>query len=234
MTSSTQIQMLMRELLFVNYRVEPEALGKLLPRRLRVDTRTDSDGREIGFVSAVCFRVAEVSSNVLPLPRLTFEQVNYRAYVRMAEAPAVYFFDMKVNSKAVTALSSFLRAPVGFEDIMLTSEAAEPVGGANYTFTSAGLQVSAKIPSPPNDALLDVPPDFITHRLTGYAGADDNLFRIDVEHPILDAISVHIESARSPRLEQLGLLTADESSRPSSALYVREALFKTRPPTREP
>jgi hypothetical protein len=50
---------------------------------------------------------------------------------------------------------------------------------------------------------------------------------------MLGAISARIESARAPRLEQLGLLTPDESSRPSSALYVREALFKTKPPTRE-
>jgi|SRR5215510_11648222 len=233
MASSAQIEMLMRELLFVNYRVEPEALVKLVPRRLQPDTRTDSAGREIAFVSAVCFRVAEVSSNLLPLPRLSFEQVNYRAYVRMDQVPAVYFFDMKVNSRAVAALTGFLRAPIQFEDITLTSAEVETVGDVDYTFSSAGLQVRARIPSGPDSAFEDVPSDFITHRLVGYAGSDDNLFRIDVEHPMLSAVSARIESARSPRLEQLGLLTADKSSCPSSALYVREALFKAKPPTRE-
>ncbi len=233
MASSAQIEMLMRELLFVNYRVEPELLVDLVPRHSKPDTRIDSAGRETAFVSAVCFRVAEVSSSLLRLPRLSFEQVNYRAYVRIGEVPAVYFFDMKVNSRAVAALTTFLRAPIQFEDIVLTTETIETVGDVDYVFRSPGFEVRAVIPGRPDGFFDDTPPDFITHRLVGYAGSEGNLYRIEVDHPMLGAISARIESARAPRLEQLGLLTADESSRPSSALYVREALFKTKPPTRE-
>ncbi|HEY3134650.1 MAG TPA: DUF2071 domain-containing protein [Blastocatellia bacterium] len=223
----------MRELLFVNYRVEPELLVDLVPRHSKPDTRIDSAGRETAFVSAVCFRVAEVSSSLLRLPRLSFEQVNYRAYIRMGEVPAVYFFDMKVNSRAIAALTTFLRAPIQFEDIVLTTGTIETVGDVDYVFRSPGFEVRAVIPGHPDAASEDTPPDFITHRLVGYAGSEGNLYKIEVDHPMLGAISARIESARAPRLEQLGLLTPDESSRPSSALYVREALFKTKPPTRE-
>lgn len=233
MAASTQIEMLVRELLFVNYRVDPATLVKLVPRRLRPDTRMDATGGEVAFVSAVCFRVAEVSSNLLPLPRLSFEQVNYRAYVKMGEVPAVYFLDMTVNSRAVAALTGLLRAPVQFEDIILTREPAETVGDVDYALRSAGLEIRARIPRRSDDAPEDLQADFITNRLIGYAGADDNLFKIEVDHPALRVSAAQIESAKSPRLEQLGLLTADESSRPSSALYVREALFKAKPPTRE-
>ena len=229
MLAGKQIQMLMRDMLFITWDVRPEALRKLVPERLELDTKTDSAGREVAFVSAVCFRVPEVRSSVLPLPRLSFEQVNYRAYVRADDVPAVYFFDMKVNSRMITAMTSFLKVPVSYEDILIESVPFE--SEIRYTVNSAGLRAEAIVDGQPN-AILNwkVAPEFITQRLVGYAAAGDNIFRIEVEHPVLDAIPAQVENVVAPRLEEL--FESGESERPHSALYVREALFETSPPKR--
>lgn len=228
-----QIQILMRDMLFITWEVQPENLRKLVHERLDLDTKTDPAGRAVAFVSAVCFRVAEVRSSVLPLPRLSFEQVNYRAYVRADDAPAVCFLDIKVNSRMVTALTSFLKVPVAYEDIDLAASAASPggAGSLHYSVKSAGLRAEATIrEDQANDANCKIAPDFITQRLMGYAAAGDGIFRIDVEQPGLAAIPAEVEIAEAPRFEQMGLLRSGEP--PHSALYVREALFETSPPVR--
>lgn len=234
-----QINMVMEEMLFINWAVRPEALRKMIHERLEPDTRLDAGGREIGLVSAVCFRVSEVRSSALPIPRLSFEQVNYRAYVRAGEVPAVQFFDMKVNSRMVTALTGFLGAPVHYEDIDITTvqAGAERPGNTSlrYAIRSNGLQAEALIGEQHAGAIADtaITPGFITQRLVGYANAGGGLFRIDVEHSELDAIPARVESVEAPWLEQTGLLTADESTKPHSAFYARDALFGANAPTRE-
>lgn len=223
----------MQEMLFINWVVEPGALRATLPERLEIDSRFDSDGREVAFISAVCFRVSEVRSGVLPIPRLSFEQVNYRAYVRAAGVPAVQFFDMKVNSRMVTALTGFLSVPVHYEDIEIVSGRLD--GGLHtYAIRSTGLRAEATIGEHAGDlADAGMTPGFITDRLVGYAKAGDGLFRFDVEHSALDAVAAGIDSIDAPWLEQIGLLTAKEASEPHSAFYVREALFGANTPTRE-
>jgi len=224
--------MVMRDMLFITWALPPEVVRKLVDERLELDTKTDSDGRIVAFVSAVCFHVAEVRSSVLPLPSLSFQQVNYRTYVRAGEVPAVCFFDMKVNSRMVTALTSFMSVPVHYEDIDITTSTAGP-GLLRYTVKSAGLRAEVMIAQ--NDVALDekIPPEFITHRLLGYAGAGNGMFRIDVEQPGLDAVSARVQNVQVPSLERLGLLTPAQSAQPDSALYVREGLFGADTPVRE-
>lgn len=232
MTTTKQIQMVMRDMLFITWALPPEVVRKLVDERLELDTKTDSKGRELAFVSAVCFHVTELRSGVLPLPSLSFQQVNYRAYVRTGAVPAVFFLEMKVNSRMVTALTSLMSVPVYYEDIDITTSTAGP-GLLRYAVKSAGLRAEVMIAE--NDVALDekIPPQFITQRLVGYAGAGNGTFRIDVEQPGLDAVSARVQNVQAPSLERLGLLTPDQSSRPYSALYVREGLFAADTPVRE-
>lgn len=234
MTTNKQLQMVMRDMLFITWAVEPEVVRKLVDERLELDTKTDPNGRVVAFVSAVCFHVTEVRSGVLPLPSLSFQQVNYRTYVRAGEVPAVCFLEMKVNSRMVTALTSFMSMPVHYEDIdIATSPGA--AGLLGYTVKSAGLQAEAMIDQNDVESALDgeVSPQFITHRLVGYAGAGGGMFRIDVDQPGLDAVSARVHNVQAPTLEQLGLLTPDQSAQPYFALYVREGLFGADTPVRE-
>jgi uncharacterized protein YqjF (DUF2071 family) len=234
MTTNKQLQMVMRDMLFITWAVEPEVVRKLVDTRLELDTKTDSNGRVVAFVSAVCFHVTEMRSSIFPLPSLSFQQVNYRIYVRAGEVPAVCFLEMKVNSRMVTALTSFMSVPVHYEDIdIATSPGA--AGLLGYTVKSAGLRAEATIGEQDADADVDgrIAPDFITARLVGFAAAGDGMFRIEVEQPGLDAVSARVQSAKAPMLEQAGLLTSDQSARPHSALYVREAVFGADTPIRE-
>jgi len=226
--------MVMRDMLFITWAVEPEVVRKLVDARLELDTNSDSHGRVVAFVSAVCFHVAEVRSRALPLPSLSFQQVNYRVYVRAREVPAVCFLEMKVNSRMVTAMTSLMSVPVHYEEIDITTSQKSD-GSLEYTVKSPGLCAKAMTGQDDVETDLDgkVGPQFITHRLVGYVGAGNGMFRIDVEQPGLDAVSALVQSVQAPILEQLGLLTPGQSAQPYSALYVREGLFAADTPVRE-
>ena len=239
MADGKQLDLVLRDMLFVNWAVEPERARKLVPERLELDTRIDSTGRTMAFVSAVSFRVAEVRSSMLLLPSLSFEQLNYRAYVKAGDVPAVCFLDMKVNSRMVTTLTSFLSVPIQYEDIEIKANTTEhqrgsEPGGWSYTVKSAGFQVDATIGVTPTIASPDgsITPEFMTDRLVGYVAAGSGVFRIQVDQPGLNSISAHVESVSATRLEQLGLLTEGASTPPFSALYVREAPFGADMPAR--
>lgn len=232
MTNNKQIQILMRDMLFVTWAVEPERARKVIGSRLTLDTKIDSAGREVAFASAVCFRVAEVRSNVLPIGSLSFEQVNYRVYVRHNEVPAVCFLDVKVKSRMVTALTSFLGMPIHYDDIDITATRTG-AGGMHYNITSTGLRAEAKTTPDELAPAIDLPPGFITDRRTGYVLAGDSMFKIEVDQPGLDSVPARVVRAEAPRFVQLGLLGPEESVRPHSALYVREAVFGADVPTRE-
>lgn len=231
MTNGKQLQMTMRDMLFVTWAVDPERARKLIGDQLQLDTLTDSTGREFAFASAVCFNVADVRSSALPIGSLSFGQVNYRIYVKADDVPGVCFLDMKVNSRMVTTLTSFLGVPIHYDDIEITA-ATDGTGSVRYGISSDGVCAEALTGCDSPASSADPSAEFITNRLVGYVLAGDNMYKIEVEQPGLDSVCARVVSARSPRLEQLGLLNSDESTPAHSALYVRESLFGANMPTR--
>jgi uncharacterized protein YqjF (DUF2071 family) len=233
MTTGKQFQMTMRDMLFITWAVQPEAARKIVDRRLELDTLTDSGGQVVALVSAVCFNVDDVHSSVLPLPRLSFGQVNYRVYVRAGEVPAVCFLDIKVNSRTVTTLTGFLGVPIHYEDVEIRT-APSGDGLLRYMIESAGIRAVAVVGGQPDKALarLEIESAFITQRLVGYAGTGDSMFKIEVDQLGLEPVSARLESVNATRLEQLGLLNLDQSTRPDSVLFVREARFGAHTPSR--
>jgi Uncharacterized conserved protein (COG2071) len=231
--TSKQLQMTMRDMLFVTWAIEPDTARKLVDERLELDTKVIGEGKDAAFVSAVCFHVGDVSSSVMPVPRLSFEQVNYRLYVKAGGVPAVYFLEMKVNSRMVTALTSFLSVPIRYDDINI-STSTERSGELKYDVQSGGFRAAALIAPPGNEKPEDdIPAEFFTQRLIGYMGAGNGMFRISVQQPGLDAVPARPQIVQAAGLEQLGLLTRQESGKPYSVLYVREALFESDTPVRE-
>lgn len=233
MTSDKQIQMVMRDMLYINWAVAPDVVRKLVDPRLEIDTAKGRDGRELSFVSAVCFHVTELRSGILPVPILSFQQINYRTYVRAGTVPAVFFFDLKINSRIVTALTSFMSVPVHYEDIEINTVDQGP-GVRAYRVQSSGLQaetlIDQQIEAPgPED---EIPHGFITQRFLGFARAGNGMYRLDVEQNGLDSVSAKVQQVRAPGLERLGLLDADQSRQPSSAFYVSEAVFGANAPAR--
>lgn len=225
--------MVIRDMLFITWAVEPDLVRKLVDARFELDTKAGPEGREVAFVSAVCFRVTDVRSGVLPLPSLSFQQVNYRTYVKAGIVPAICFLEMKVNSRMVTSLTAFLSVPVYYDDIEITTSRGLS-DEVDYSVRSGGLRAEAMINRHDQETAEDfVSPQFITERQVGYAAAGNGMYRIDVEQSGLDSVSARLQNVKAPSLERLGLLNTDQSPLPYSALYVREALFGADTPVRE-
>jgi len=235
MAESKQIDLIMRDMLFVTWAVETERARKLVPEQLELDTRIDETGRAMAFVSAVCFRVAEVRSSMLLLPALNFEQLNYRAYVKDGDCPAVCFLDMKVNSRMITSLTSFLSVPIQYEEIDIRVSKPKINGDGSetqsYSVKSAGFQVEASIEDAPSSEDSDIDAQFVTDRFVGYISAGAGVFKIKVEQPGLKCFSAHVDKLTTNRLEELGLLNSG-AVKPRSALYVRESPFGVQIPRR--
>jgi len=230
--TTKQIQIVMRDMLFITWAVDPDVARKLVDPRLELDTRIDSTGREAAYVSAVAFRVTDLQTGAMLMPSLAFEQINYRVYVKADDVPAVCFLGVRVNSRMVTALTSFMTLPVQYEDIGISTGPGN-VGQLRYSIQSAGFRADTIVGEPDAGAGSDseITPAFITHRLFGYVAAGDGMFKIEVEQPGLVPVFASVQSVTAPILKQFGVLT-DQSARPHSALYVRDALFGTNTPTR--
>jgi uncharacterized protein YqjF (DUF2071 family) len=237
--SSIQILLSLDNMLFINYGVSPDRVRALVPDELELDTSTDAEGHEVAFISAVFFHVAELRSSLLPIMRPSFDQINYRTYVNAGEGAAVYFFNMAVNSRMISAATIMLGLPVSHEEIELLTEPVSPTPDSGIrvrrcTVKAEGLEADVDVGG--RHAMIGpqekaIPVEFITERPIGYVkSAADGIMKITVEHPKLDAVTASINSVRSQALEALAVLNMDESVRPHSALYVKEAVFKTYPP----
>jgi hypothetical protein len=246
------IQMLIRDLMLINYAVDPDRLRPLVPEELQLDLIAGANDSPRALVSAVPFHVADVRSGLLPLPPLSFNQINYRTYVNAGDGAAVYFFDIRVNSRLVTTATSFLRLPISYEDIEVLTMPSPDLSGASgideniydpaphtlrCAVTSSGPQALAadilignwqESVGPSDQA---VPADFITERPVGYISVGDSLFKAEVKHPRMDALASHVESVRAPAFVSMGLMNLDETMRPHSVLYVREVLIDTNVPS---
>jgi uncharacterized protein YqjF (DUF2071 family) len=236
------MQLLLRNLLFINYAVAPERVRQLVPSQFDLETRQDERGNARAFVSAVPFEVAEIRSSALSMPGLRFNQINYRAYLISPEGGAVYFLGLKVGSRMVAASASFLHLPVSYEAIGL-SVSAETVGDVSralrYGVEAEGLAayVSLEAGGASSNAVSDpaVSSEFISERPVGFIrSTGGDTYKIAVEHPRLEAVRARVESVRSPLLESLGILDPGGSEMPHSVLYVKEALFDAGTPTKWP
>ncbi len=246
-----QIQLPIRDLLFINYAVSLESIRPIVPEEFDVETIVDPNGKQIAFVSVVPFKVVDLHSTMLPMPRLSFEQINYRTYVKTGGAPAVYFFDMRVSSRMVSTMAAFLGLPINYEEIQIAvghagdDRVEEPVAdtapvnpeGMTYVVRSTGAQglTAEAVIEGRHDSLgpqdRAVTPEFFTERPLGFVrAAAGSIFKIEVEHAPMRAILARKELARARLLESLGVLNMDQSQEPHSILYVQETVFNTNPP----
>lgn len=97
------------ELLFAHWPLRPDALRSVVPPQLVLD---QFDGR--AWVSVAAFRLTDLRARGLPtLPGLSeFLELNLRTYVRVGDAPGVYFFSLDATSRlAVKGARIFYRLP---------------------------------------------------------------------------------------------------------------------------
>jgi uncharacterized protein YqjF (DUF2071 family) len=238
-----QIQILMRDMLFLNYRIPLERLRPLVPEELELETRPES-GSSFGFISAVAFTNLDIKAGVLPMLRACSDQINYRTYVTAGEGPAVYFFDMKIDSRVLATGTSFLGLPVSHEDITIK---ARPISDTEETEKSdsspryprfyrvesegpEGLTAEA-IVGEESARRSELPSEFITERPIGYVKAPGGgMLKIVVEHERIETVPARVTQVKSLLFESLGLLNEEEMSNPYSVFYTPEITFITTPP----
>ena len=92
-----------RHCLYLNWAL-PRDAAPSLQSPLRYETHR-LDGEDYVFVSALLFRQHRSHLEAVPVPRLSFPQLNLRLYVYDDELPAVYFLHMFVPRWASLPLS---------------------------------------------------------------------------------------------------------------------------------
>ena len=238
------MQIVLRNLLFINYAVAPERVRPLVPSQFELDLRQDARGASRAFVSAVPFEVAEIRSSALSMPGLRFNQINYRVYLISPEKGGVYFLSLKVGSRMVAAAAGFLNLPVSYEAIGLSvvsaeAEGPDPGGALSYGVQAEGLaaHISVETGGAESEAGSDpaLASEFISERPVGFIrSTSGDTYKIAVEHPRLEAVRARVVSVRTPLLESLGILERSESETPHSVFYVKEAVFDAGTPTKWP
>ena len=237
------MQIVLRNLLFINYAVAPERVRQLVPAQFELDTRQDAQGSVRAFVSAVPFEVAEIRSSTFSMPGLRFNQINYRVYLVSPERAAVYFLSLKVGSRMVAASAGFLNLPVSYEAIGLSvsaeAEAGDASGAVSYGVEAEGLTAHVAVEAGAANSEAGNDPEltseFISERPLGFIrSTSGDTYKIAVEHPRLEAVRAQVVRVRSPLLESLGILERDGSETPHSVLHVKEAVFDAGTPTKWP
>jgi hypothetical protein len=248
-----QVQLHIEDLLYINYTADPDFVRRLVPDQLNLDLITNAEGRQVALLSAVAFRVASLRSNLLPLPPISFNQINYRTYVDGGEGPGVYFFEMRVDSRLVMMATRATQAPISYEKIDLeTTPVMDQTPAVNvhesdsdpapntlrYAVRSTSEEgLAAEFVVGGNHAQVGpesvaVPREFITERPVGYLSvANKSLFRIEVQHTLMEALSARVEHARVRIFESYGLLNMNEAMLPHSVMYVPEIVMDTGVPT---
>jgi uncharacterized protein YqjF (DUF2071 family) len=104
-----------RDLLFLHYACEPEAIQKFLPRGLSVDTFPDDNGKEMAWIGLVPFRMEAVRPRGVLRIRACedFPETNVRTYCHVdGQNPGVWFFSLDAaNPFACAFARQFFHLP---------------------------------------------------------------------------------------------------------------------------
>ena len=192
-------------LLFMHWQMPAEALRRLIPGRLSIDT---FDGK--AWVGLTPFTIRDARPIFMPpLPWLSdFHELNVRTYVHLDGAPGVWFFSLDANSKAaVIGARTFFHLPYYNAHISLNSrdntvaygstrEGAETPADFEATWT-----VGADLPQPPPDS-LDF---FLVERYCLYTFDGGKLYLCRIFHKPWPLQQASLSTYKSSMMEANGL-----------------------------
>lgn len=189
----------LRDCLYLNWALPAPALPEL-PEPLRHELHPDA-GREWGFASALLFHQEGLRSPALPLPRLSYPQLNLRFNVLDGDGlPSVQFRRMLVPGWVVPLARLVAGEPVraGRLDYPRPSEEPEADGWTWRAGGEGGLVVTARRGAPPAGAgpelgSWEATVRFFRERRRGYVAAGGGLRRIDARQPATPVWPVKVE-----------------------------------------
>ena len=208
-----------RHLGFLHWEVAAEALRRLVPKGLEIDT---FEGR--AFVGLVPFTMHGVRPTWAPaLPGLSrFHEVNVRTYVHLGgREPGVYFFSLDAASRlAVIGARTFWRLPYHFAAMDLRQEG----GAILYSSTRrwpGPRPADCRLRYRPRGEAAPAPPDslehFLAERYLLYTTSRGRLLRGRVHHA-----PYPLQAAECPVLDET-LVQAAGIAKPSDAPLVHYA-----------
>ncbi len=180
------MRMTWSELLFAHWPIEPEAVARLLPSGLTLDTR---DGQ--AWIGVVPFLMSNVSPRCCPaVPGLSrFLELNVRTYVLRDGKPGVWFFSLDAESPIAVRLA---RATFNLPYMDATmSMSQDALGGIRYQSKrthcgepSAAFVASYQASGEPFQAKSGTLEHWLTARYCLYsADRKGRLYRGEIEHP---------------------------------------------------
>jgi uncharacterized protein DUF2071 len=226
----------------ITYDVDPDRLAALLPAGygFEPEVATLSDGRRRSFVSAVNFRDVDFRFAAAQFVRVSFEQTNYRAYVRRNGERAVWFFGTTLASR--TAFLPRILWGMPWNRVDATLEATwDGERCLSYESRSTGKWAQAEIRLQGDGARvgrldgwsdLDEGLSVLTHPLVGYfAHGRGGVGRYTVWHERLKLTTGHLEYGRFSAFEDRRLIVPGQQ--PHSVLLQPSTDFVVvLPPTR--
>jgi uncharacterized protein len=127
--AATKVALTMRwrDLLFLHFAYDPEAIQAMLPEGLTIDTFPDESGQEMAWIGLVPFRMEAVRPRGMPnfRPCTDFPETNVRTYCHVkGEDPGVWFFSLDAaNTFACTFARQFFR--LNYKEARMTVDRRE-------------------------------------------------------------------------------------------------------------
>ena len=174
-----------RHLLFAHWRVDAEALGRVIPREIPLDLHEGE-----AWLGVTSFRVEGFRlRNTLPAPIISrFLEVNVRTYVRYGGKPGIYFLSLDADSRlAVAGARRTYRLPY-FHARQSLAEEGNRVGFRSTRISSDGPAAELDCAFAPTDQQFQAEPGsleyWLTERYCLYTLAEGGTVqRADIHHP---------------------------------------------------
>ncbi|MEW6056398.1 MAG: DUF2071 domain-containing protein [Bdellovibrionota bacterium] len=237
-------QVELRHLAFISHQVPAERVRKGLPKQFELETFRSEDGKEYALISVGCFRNHDFRWSLTQFPRLGFEQVTYRTYVRHRGRIGVYFFGT-VLSKLLPFIMQRSLAKQAFSGMFRVSRRADSFGYKSYEcdiksdFSNLKFRLVANGKDDSVEALKPRSPFLngielaqqTTYRLHGFFKSPLG-FHVDqfVLHRPMRPWFGELVEGRFDLWENLGFLTREESQHPLLVTVEPEITFNFFPP----
>lgn len=171
------------DLLFMHWPVSREALARLVPRQLQIDTFDDE-----AWVGVVPFRIPRLRPRTLPpVPGMAaFPELNVRTYVRVGDTPGVYFFSLDAGSRLAVEAARIGYALPYFRAHMRVDTARDRITYRCVRADARARPAEFIADYGPTGPVAPAPPsslaDWLTARYCLYAVRGSRVLRADIHH----------------------------------------------------